>query len=100
MLSPSGDWIGQPSSDGVLSSALLPLIVSTFCADDHAYADPATARTRRKRETPVSARVLLRMCELLSIECARASGARDAGGSQPARQRLQPACSWLERASN
>src|SRR5688500_2784978 len=29
-LSPSGDWIGQPSSDGVLTSALLPPIVSIF----------------------------------------------------------------------
>src|SRR5262245_8469129 len=31
-LSPSGDWIGHPSSDGVLSSVLLPRIVSIFCA--------------------------------------------------------------------
>ena len=31
-LSPSGDWIGQPSSDGVFSSELLPAISSTFWA--------------------------------------------------------------------
>jgi hypothetical protein len=84
----------------VLSSALLPLIMSIFCADDHAYADPATARTRRKRETPVSARVLLRMCELLSIECARSLRGRRcrklatgsttlAAGLQPAGMRFQ-----------
>src|SRR5262245_16758577 len=29
-LSPSGDWIGQPSRDGVFSSELLPEIASTF----------------------------------------------------------------------
>src|SRR5512145_1819718 len=31
-LRPSGDWIGQPSSDGVLSSELLPPTSSIFCA--------------------------------------------------------------------
>src|SRR5215204_6900647 len=33
-LSPSGAWIGQPSSDGMLSSALLPPVSSIFCAVD------------------------------------------------------------------
>src|ERR671910_823051 len=31
-LSPSGDWIGQPSRNAVFSSELLPSISSTFCA--------------------------------------------------------------------
>ncbi len=31
-LRPSGDSIGQPSSDGVFTSGLLPSISSTFCA--------------------------------------------------------------------
>src|ERR1700752_1370314 len=33
-LRPSGDWIGQPSSDGVLSSELFPPVSSIFCAVD------------------------------------------------------------------
>src|SRR5262245_42742450 len=100
MLSPSGDWIGQPSTDGVLSSALSPWIVSIFCADDHAYAEPATARTRRKRETPVSARVLLRIATSFRSSARGASGVGDAESSQPARPGSQPACSRLECASN
>src|SRR5262249_13866620 len=35
-LSPSGDWMGQPSSAVVFMSALLPAISSTFCAVLHA----------------------------------------------------------------
>src|SRR5918992_3316467 len=31
-LSPSEDWIGQPSSDGVLRSAWFPATSSIFCA--------------------------------------------------------------------
>ena len=44
-LSPSGDWIGQPSSDGVFSSELLPPISSIFCAAPQA--ESATAAPAR-----------------------------------------------------
>jgi len=35
-LRPSGDWIGQPSSEGVLISGLFPPITSIFWADAQA----------------------------------------------------------------
>src|SRR5919202_5938012 len=38
-----GDWIGQPSSAGVLISELLAPISSIFSADVHADASPASA---------------------------------------------------------
>src|SRR5919109_4002126 len=41
--SPLGDWIGQPSSDVVLSSELLPPISSIFWAGAHAVKDAAPA---------------------------------------------------------
>src|ERR687891_742379 len=56
-LSPSGDWIGQPSSDGVLISELLLPIVSIFCADAHAAeASPAIASATRTMRTTVDPR--------------------------------------------
>src|SRR4029453_12055299 len=44
-LSPSGDWIGQPSSDEVFSSVLFPPISSIFCAPPQA--ESATAAPAR-----------------------------------------------------
>src|SRR3990170_8707216 len=55
-LSPSGDWIGQPSCDGVLRSAWLPPIVSIFCAasqDEKCIAYPTPARPRALTVTRV-----------------------------------------------
>src|SRR5918995_3216899 len=45
-LNASGDWIGHPSSAGVLTSALFPFISSSFCALDQANAEPVRVRTR------------------------------------------------------
>src|SRR5215210_8496781 len=42
-LRPSGDWIGQPSSAGVLISELLAPISLIFSAEVHADASPASA---------------------------------------------------------
>src|SRR5689334_17045416 len=42
-LRPSGDWAGQPSSDGVFNSELLPPNSSIFCAADQPANDIASA---------------------------------------------------------
>src|SRR5262245_36311779 len=50
-LRPSGDWIGQPSSDGVFSSVLLPAVSSIFCAAPQSATCVATAAAGRIRAT-------------------------------------------------
>lgn len=61
-LRPSGDWIGQPSSDGVLRSGLLVPIVSIFCADTYvAEASPVSTSapaTTRSAVDPREKRVM------------------------------------------
>src|SRR4030095_516739 len=67
-LSPSGDWIGQPSRAGVFRSGLLPAISSTFwagaqpekCVAPAAVAiDPTTATIA----TATASLIHLRLCE-------------------------------------
>ena len=55
-LSPSGDWIGQPSSDGVFSSTLFAPIVSIFWACVHVPLLAAVASP-----TSVSAAAVMRI---------------------------------------
>src|SRR5687768_9332284 len=62
-LNPSGDWIGQPSSDDVFRSAWLPPTSSIFCAVVHAVkcgpANAAPAATPTTRAiTSVRLRIL------------------------------------------
>ena len=53
-LSPSGDWIGQPSRDGVFSSELLAAISSTFWAGAQAEKCAAWASAADTRLTIAS----------------------------------------------
>src|SRR5919202_1307106 len=64
-LSPSGDWIGQPSRKGVFRSTWLPSISSTFCAVLHAEkwgpADAASAAPAATMKTSTNTDARLRM---------------------------------------
>src|SRR5918994_6570279 len=64
-LSPSGDSIGQPSSDGVFRSGWFPAISSIFCAVLHAEkcgpADAASAAPEATATTSATTSARLRM---------------------------------------
>src|SRR5688572_9355713 len=73
-LSPSGDWIGQPSRDGVFNSVLFAAISSTFWAWPEAEkcaASAAVADTRLTIATAIASVVHLRIffAPFLDVGC-------------------------------
>src|ERR1700752_4085843 len=88
-LKPSGDWIGHPSRDGVLSSELLALIVSIFCAAAHADANPASTSPASTTASTVAPRAKRVIRALLSADGRLAAGSR-VGGVDP-----EPRGQWL-----
>src|SRR5215203_4365094 len=92
-LFPSGDRIGQPSSDVVLSSELLPAISSIFCAvlqSESAGAADAVAVIVRTR-TAVSLNVMV-----VSLLIAMARGRSRPGTRARPEGRAADFCSWRD----
>src|ERR671919_2735319 len=57
-LSPSGDWIGHPSRDGVFRSGWLPATSSIFCARLHAEkCGPAAAANAPLEAAPITSAI-------------------------------------------
>src|SRR5215216_2354986 len=102
-LSPSGDWIGQPSWNVVFSSELLPAISSIFCAGAHgekciAWAAAASAVrlvSAATNATFIPFRILTPFPTCSSPE----SAAHVLVGSHEARKRLPTGLLWRQASA-